>query len=310
MNSPADLANIQYGDFIYQIKIDGTFYTVTELGGYEAALTKIQGEEGTVIEVAVLRDNGAGDYQRMTFSMTRAHIEDPSVYAEKKQDDSKTAVVWIKKFDSTTPKLFRDAVSTLRAEGVEHFVFDVRDNPGGDLRSIRSVLSYFLKQGDVVIQTINKDGDYVDTVQVEPVEYTGMYESCSVSAEEIGMFSDLDFAVLCNENTASAAEVFTASLRDYGMTTVVGRTTYGKGLLQSIYDLSTLKAGVSGYLKMTTHAYVTRSGETYHGTGILPNAGYDVALSDEAAKYHLNMLYGMDQTIDNQLQKAFSVFGA
>lgn len=307
LDSPAHRVGVQYGDFIYQIEVNGELKNIDELGGYDHALEYIKGEEGSTIKIVVLRDV-EGTLVRVPFELVRAHIDDPAVYAELNQNDPTTAVVWIKSFDSTTPKLFKETVNRLLSEGVEHFVFDVRNNPGGDLRSIKSVLSYFLQKGDLIIQTVNKNGNLVDSVVVEPATYTGLFADCSITEAEIGIFAELDFAVLCNESTASAAEVFTATLRDYGMTTIVGQTTYGKGVLQSIYDLSNLKKGMSGYLKMTTHAYVTKCGTTYHDTGIAPSDGYSVPLSEEVAKYHVYMLYNMDQAIDNQLQAAFSIF--
>ena len=107
------------------------------------------------------------------------------------------------------------------------------------------------------------------------------------------MYRDLDMVVLCNGNTASAAEVFTATMRDYGLATIVGETTFGKGIMQTVFDLSSF-GDFTGYLKVTSHAYVTQCGVTYHDVGIKPDDGYYAELTDEDA--------------DNQLQLAFSVF--
>ena len=116
------------------------------------------------------------------------------------------------------------------------------------------------------------------------------------------MFADLNMVVLCNNNTASAAEVFTASLRDHKNVTIIGKTTYGKGIMQRYFSLADESAGAfDGYIKMTTHAYVTACGVTYHEIGIAPTEGYDIELSEEAQQYHF---YLLPESVDNQLQKA------
>lgn len=99
----------------------------------------------------------------------------------------------------------------------------------------------------------------------------GNAEPCSVREEEIGMYRDLPFVILCDKGTASAAEVFTAALRDYGLPRkIIGETTFGKGILQTTYPIR--HGNLRGYLKLTTHTYVTKCGETYHGTGITPSS--------------------------------------
>lgn len=116
------------------------------------------------------------------------------------------------------------------------------------------------------------------------------------------MFADLDMVVLCNGSTASAAEVFTASLRDHKNVPIIGETTFGKGIMQRYYSLALLTGGAfDGYVKMTTHAYVTECGITYHDIGIAPTEGYEVALTEEAKTYHF---YLLPENLDNQLQKA------
>ena len=118
------------------------------------------------------------------------------------------------------------------------------------------------------------------------------------------MYADLDMVVLCNGSTASAAEVFTATLRDYGMATVVGETTFGKGIMQSLLPMSYF-GNYSGYIKMTTYAYVTKCGVTYHEIGIEPTSGEEIPLSEEALTYNF---YVLPQSKDNQLQAAFAQF--
>jgi carboxyl-terminal processing protease len=119
------------------------------------------------------------------------------------------------------------------------------------------------------------------------------------------MFADLDMVVLCNRNTASAAEVFVATLRDYGLAKIVGETTFGKGIMQMTLPLSTFHPDYDGYIKMTSYAYVTQCGVTYHEIGIAPSEGLAVSLSKEAMQYNF---YVLPQELDNQLQTAFAQF--
>lgn len=300
-NSPALQSTFQKGDFIYMIEVDGTFKSVEALGGYEKAITYIQGEPGTKVKLKALRE---GIDEPVVAEITRAYISDPSVTYEYKNHDinTKTAVVKIRSFDIETPKLFKTTMEQLLSNGVEHFVFDVRDNPGGDLLSIKAVLSYFLAEGDLVLAAINKDGRVDAEYRVEPMNFTDNYEPCSVLRSEIGIYANLDMIVLCNENTGSAAEVFTATMRDYEKAKIVGMKTFGKGIMQKIVDLSTISK-FKGYLKLTTHAYVTQCGVSYHEKGIDPTEGLRVQLSDQAREY---ALYELPQSIDNQLQTAFS----
>ena len=159
-----------------------------------------------------------------------------------------------------------------------------------------------MNDGDLILSAIDSKGNSAGSVYAGAAMYAGDYEPCSVAQNEVGMFANLKMVVLCNGNTASAAEVFTASLRDHKNVTIIGETTFGKGIMQRYYSLSDLTAGVyDGYVKMTTHAYVTECGVTYHDIGIAPTQGYEVALSEEAMEYHF---YLIPENLDNQLQKA------
>jgi carboxyl-terminal processing protease len=103
--------------------------------------------------------------------------------------------------------------------------------------------------------------------------------------------------VLCNESTASAAEVFTAVMQDYGLATVVGMKTYGKGIMQTVRRITF--ADSVGYIKLTTHAYQTKRGTSYHGIGVIPD--HIVELSEEAKQEALVIL---PQDQDEQLKTA------
>ena len=299
-NGPAVSSGLKLGDYIYGVRVGESFRSVNEIG-YDQAINHVRGEKGTQAELAVLRPVN-DDFEEKYFSITRDEFETVSVTYKQSESDATVGIVQISSFDLTTPKQFKQAVNTLLGKGVKHFVFDVRNNPGGDLQSIKAVLSYFLKQGDLILSAIDQDGNTVTSYYAEPTLLFGDYASCNVTQGEIGMYADLDMVVLCNENTASAAEVFTATLRDYGLAKTVGVTTFGKGIMQSFIPLSKY-GNFTGYVKMTTYAYVTKCGVTYHQIGIAPDVA--VELSEEAKQYHF---YVLPQALDDQLQAAIAQF--
>ena len=145
--------------------------------------------------------------------------------------------------------------------------------------------------------------------KVHPISYTppkegeADYTTCNVAAEEIGKYHGYEMVVLTNENSASAAELFTAALRDYDLAEIVGVKTFGKGSMQSIIPLSYYGNTYVGAIKLTTKLYFPPCGEGYDGgIGITPD--YPVELSEEAASVHFLKL---TEDIDNQLQKAISL---
>ncbi len=295
-------SGLQVGDLIYAVKLEGSYQLVNALG-YTKALSLIRGARGTQAEFLVFRQSGE-QYESLEFSITRDVFESVSVQYQLAEGNPEIGIVRISNFDLTTPHQFKDAITALRGLGAQKFVFDVRNNPGGDLQSIKAVLTYFLQKGDLILSAIDAKGNVARSYYAEATQLTGDYASCSVAETEIGMYADLDAVVLCNKNTASAAEVFTATLRDYGMARIVGEKTFGKGIMQSLLPLSVF-GDYSGYVKMTTYAYVTKCGEPYHDVGITPSEGCEIALSDAAKEYHFHLL---PQALDDQLQMAISQF--
>ncbi len=299
-NSPAAASQLRVGDCIYAIHVDGEMQTVAALGGYTSAMTHMRGEKGSTSRFAVLRHKSASDYEVVEMSIVRDAYVSESVNGYVSTTDPTIGVVHLSEFNLTTPGQFKEAVNGLKQQGVTKFVFDLRNNPGGDLQSIKAVLSYFLNAGDLILSAINKEGKAVQSYYAEAKTLGGDYAPCSVAPAEVGMYRDLDMVVLCNGNTASAAEVFTATMRDYGICPVIGETTFGKGIMQSELPLS-LFGDFTGYVKMTTYAYVTKCGITYHDIGITPDI--TVSLSKEAQEYNI---YVLPESMDDQLQAAFT----
>ena len=299
-NSHAWEAGLAIGDYIYAVKDEEQYQSIASLGGYTKALYKIRGAKGTDCDLLVFRKNGE-IYQSVSLKILRDAFVKRSVDYKISGTNPKVGIVRISEFDLTTPGQFKAAILDLQAKGIEEFVFDLRNNPGGDLRSILVTLSYFLQPGDMILKSIYRDGTVDDVYVAEPMRDSTTGSTCNITAEEIGMFKDLSMVVLCNENTASAAEVFVASMQDYELATVVGTVTFGKGIMQTTYPLAYF--GATGYAKMTSHAYVTKRGVTYHEIGITPDI--EVELSDEAAEYSI---YTRPESVDNQLQTAISQF--
>jgi len=296
--SPALQAGLRMGDHVYAVVDEkGETHTVHELG-YDNAISCIRGVSGTKASFIVLRPTSGGTYEQLTFEIERKQITTESVTGRVYEADPIIGIIKIAQFDLTTPTQFSATMDSLIEKGCRKFIFDVRYNPGGDLASIEAVLSTFLEKGDVMISTVYKDGT-TESDKVAVVNRTGSYAGCSVTKDDIGKYRGYEFAVLTNEYTASAAELFTSNLRDYELATLVGVTTYGKGCMQSMYDLSYW--GVEGALKLTTAWYLPPSGENYHDIGIVPDI--EVVL-DEALIEEYGNVYLIPDDKDPQLMAA------
>lgn len=292
-NSPAEAAGVLAGDVIVSVGTGENTVSVAEKG-FEAATAALRGEAGSVAEFTVMRDGTS-----IPFSITRAAVESVSVTGRVSEANASVGVVRITQFINTTPRHFVAVVEDLLAAGCTGFVFDVRNNPGGDLNSIVAVLSYFLNEGDLIVSVVSRDGT-TEQIHANPVTYKDQYVDCSIKPEDIGKYRHLPKTILVNGNTASAAELFTAVLRDYELGTVVGTTTYGKGVLQNVFDLS--RFGYTGAIKLTTGYYNPPSGVNYDKKGIEPHGG-ETPL-DDAVK-HKN-LYLLAEAEDNQLRAAIA----
>ena len=302
--SPAEAAGLKPGDLIVALKYQDELQSVDALGGYTMAVNHLRGAAGTKAEFLVMRPSGSG-YEQIEFSITRAAFEAVSVTGKVSESDPNVGIVTIIQFDLPTPEQFEATVDGLIAKGCTKFVFDVRNNPGGDLESIKAIQSYFLSEGDLLVSTKDKHGNEKKEY-VKAVRHTSpAYSVCDVTEDEIGKYGDLTFCVLTNGNTASAAELFTATMRDYKLGTIVGETTYGKGCMQSIYDLSRTGPyyklyGIEGGLKLTTQMYFPACGESYHDIGIAPHV--EVKLPAEVMEQYT--MYDLPEELDTQLQAA------
>ena len=264
--SPAARAGLERGDIV--ISVDGHLGTDESLDDF---VQRIRGEEGTSIEMVYKR----GD-QEKTIEITREEVIVPSV--SHRMLDDKIGYIRISSFVNGTQKDFEDALADLQSQGMQGIVFDMRDNGGGMVDSLVAILDDILPAGTVVY-TMDKSGKRED--------YT------SDDAKKI----DIPVTVLVNENTASAAEIFTGAIRDFNYGTIIGTNTFGKGIVQSTVPLSDGSA-----VKITVATYYTPSGECIHEKGIKPDIELEFSYADENPTEY-------DELKDNQVQKAMEVLG-
>lgn len=297
----ADLVmqNIEKSKEIYPSFTDEEINNVACYETFQYTVSKLKGPVGTYAEFVIDR-NGTSH----NMSIERAKVKTVSVTAKQSIRDSKIGIVSISQFDLTTPVQFKECMDSLISNGCNQFIFDVRNNPGGELASVIAVLSTLLQQDDIIVTTKDHEGA-IDVIKVSTVNYgtDSNYSTCNVTSSDIGKYSGYDFVVLANENSASGAELFTAALRDYNLATIVGVKTYGKGSVQSIIPLAYYGNTYQGALKLTTKLYFPPCNEGYDGgIGITPD--FTVELEGIAADTHF---YKLTEEIDNQLQKAVSL---
>ena len=274
-DSPAEKSGILVGDLI--VAIDGS--RVNEVGYYEA-VDLIKGDKGTSVTVTVSRDGTEIDLVCVRDSVAVVTVK-YRVYSK----DTKIGIIRISSFNAETPNEFKAAVEDLKSQGCTKFIFDVRNNGGGELNSILTTLDYILPKGKLAY-----------------IKYASGKE---ISYDSNDSFLDASVAVLVNENTASAAELFAAALRDYAQegkydATLVGNKTYGKGVFQSMYLLPDGSA-----FKFTTGRYDPPCGVNYDGVGVIPDTIVD--LSEEAEKIGF---YKLTDENDNQLKVAAEALAA
>ena len=259
----AEKAGIVPGDHI--IAVNGIL--VSE--HYEEALKAIAGEAGTTVEIRVRRKSSDTD---QLFTLTRTKIDEVTVSGE--MLEHRIGYIRISKFRSVTVQQFETVLQELRGKGAEGIIFDVRDNGGGMLSALESIVDPLLPEGDLAF-SYDKDGN-AETI---------------LKSDSNAL--DLPYVVLVNGYSASASELFACVMRDYGNAVLVGEKTFGKGIMQTSFQLS------SGGVTLTTATYATGKTPCYHGVGLEPDvlsvndpeSETDTQLKDAQAKM-LSMIRG------------------
>ena len=262
---PAEEAGVQVGDVI--IQVDGESAqdrTVTEISAM------IKGEEGTVVSITVLR-SGEG----ITMTVARKRME--TTVASSKLLNEHVGLVTIQNFDERCADETIAAIKALLNQGADMLLFDVRNNPGGYVDELTKVLDYLLPEGNL-IRTVGTDGsDETVTSDADCVK--------------------VPMAVLVNENTYSAAELFAVDLSEYGVARIFGQKTSGKGFFQQVFQFSDgSAAGIS------VGRYYTSRGNNLEGIGLTPDE--EIKLDDESEALLYNGM--LEPENDAQLQAALS----
>lgn len=289
-DSPGEKAGILPGDILYKV---GDVEVATE--DLDLIVSKyIKGMEGTVVRLTVLRK---GEY--IELKAVREQIEVSTVEYKLLNDD--TGYVAVSQFDLMTASQFIKAVEDMEANGMKRLVIDLRGNPGGVLDSAVDMAAYLLpedKFDGTIVYTEDKNGKgerYYCKDGLISFEGTNPQNRNPRYPKKDGHELDLPMAVLINENSASAAELFSGCLQDYEWATIVGTTSFGKGIVQNLIPLTDGSA-----IKMTTERYFTPSGFCLHEIGITPDVEVEL---DEELKQKVVIL----PEEDNQLQKAIEV---
>lgn len=260
-NTPAWDSDLEPGDLIY--KVEGE-----EVYGMDTSeiVARIKGEEGTPVTMTVARLNGV-TYDYIDVTITRAKINSPTVEFRMLEND--IAYIEITEFDDITLDQFNEALAEARGSGMKGLILDLRGNPGGNLITVVEIAKKILPEG-LIVYTEDKYG--------EREEYRCDGEN------PLG----LPLVVLIDRNSASASEILAGAIKDYGVGTLVGTTTFGKGIVQRIMQLTDGSA-----VKLTISKYYTPNGYNIHGIGIAP----DVEIPYDAELFR-------NEERDNQLEEA------
>lgn len=257
-DSPAEKAGLKAGDILE--KIDDHEVGDEQL---DTVVSWIKGEKGTDVKITVLRDG-----EELELTATRDTIEVKTVSYEMKENQ--IGYIRVSEFDTVTYDQFKEALDDLEKQGMQGLIVDLRNNPGGSLDTVTNMLRLLLPEGTIV-STKDKNG------KKDEITCDGTHEFKK------------PMAVLVNQYSASASEIFSGAVQDYGTAKIVGVTTYGKGVVQQLMDL-----GDGTCLKVTIAEYYTPNGRSINGKGVEPDVEVEYQYDEENPK------------ADNQLDQALS----
>lgn len=265
--SPALEAGMQAGDIIE--KVDDVVYTGKQL---DDAIKIMKGEEGTNVKVTVIRDGKELDLTVNRRKITVEHVASQML-------ENNIAYIQVDSFDSGVAESFKKQITELKKGGAKGIIIDLRSNGGGIVDEATGIADLFLKKNETILITKGKENNEEKTV-----------------SKNAPIIEDIPVVILVNQGTASASEILAGALKDkYPNTTIVGKTTYGKGVIQTLYNLS----DGSG-LKITTEEYYTPNHNKINKEGIKPDI--EVDLTKDAEGYYET---GIDK--DAQIKKALEI---
>lgn len=264
-DTPAYRAGIKPGDII--TKIDGVSYKGEQL---TEASNKIKGKEGTKVTLEILRDE-----KTLTLEIERQSVKINHVESE--MLENKIGYIKFNTFDEGCSSEFEEQLEKLNSQNMKSLIIDIRDNGGGLVDEALDIADFIVEKGSTLLITVDKNGK-------EEIEKSKNNPKVNVPV-----------ILLTNENSASASEILAGALKDNNKAKIVGKKTYGKGVIQ---ELLTLTDG-SG-LKVTTNEYYTPNKTKINKVGIQPD--YEVDLPEE-----IDGLVGIEKSQDTQLQKAIEL---
>lgn len=257
-NTPSSKAGLKAGDYIIAINDE----SVIELEATECA-KRMKGTPGTSVDLTIKRGEST-----FTLSITREIITVPTVEYEMIEGSS-TAYLRILEFSSSTYSAIGNALADLSSQGMEKLIIDLRDNPGGDVDVSLAIADMFIS-GSELLSISYKD-------HTRDVTY--------VANTSVTVSPDVEVAILVNGGTASAAEIFSAAMKDNGRAVLFGSQTYGKGIMQIISAFGT------GYTSITTASFVGPSGNTIHTEGVEPDFIIEeVTVKDEELEAYTELI--------------------
>ncbi|MDO4593740.1 MAG: S41 family peptidase [Tissierellia bacterium] len=270
-NSPAKEAGIQENDYITKVK--DKEYQATDI---DKAVSQIKGKEGTSVDITLLRVDDNGDKKEREIKVNRENIRVETVKSQMIDGEDDLGYIQISEFDEVTTEDFENALDDLTEKGAKGIVIDLRNNPGGLLDTCLDITDLFLDEG-IIVSTKDKNGK-------------------EVKEESDAEMNNVGLTVLINENSASASEIMSGALKDRKRAKIIGTTSFGKGIVQKLFPISTDGSGV----KITVSEYFTPNGTKIHEKGVKPDIEVESKIS--SADIGIDNLEN-----DNQLQKAIEV---
>ena len=258
----ASESDLREGDYIIKVDdVDVTFSTSTEV------VSLVRGQEDTIVSLTIYRE-GAPDY--LVFELVRKRVDKRTVEHGITEDEN-IGYIYISEFDNVTVGHFIEALNDLKELGIRGLILDLRSNPGGNINSVTAIARQILPKGLIV---------YTEDRQGNRDEY-----ACDGKRE-----LDIPLTVLVNEYSASAAEILAGAIQDHNKGTVIGQTTFGKGVVQRIINMADDTA-----VKLTVSTYFTPLGRSLGNVGVIP----DVEIELDREAYYT-------EGIDDQLDYAMS----
>lgn len=246
-DNPALKAGVKAGDIIYKVDDEEVYAADTD-----AIASKLRGAAGTEVKLTVVRDG-----EEKSFTMTRETINNVSAYIDY---DGDTAIITVTRFDNDTGAIVRQFVNSdeFKQKNIKKIILDLRSNGGGYVSAAKDLLSLWI-DGDLILTQKSSKSSDINT-------YANRGQA---------VLANIPTVVLVNGNTASASEIVAGALKDYDKATILGETTFGKGVVQTLLNLSN-----NTLLKVTTARWYTPKGNTINGEGITPDVEVELTYDD------------------------------